>query len=237
MATTIARPTHENASTGAADGAALPLPPPRTAREISHPTEIPGPPLARWLFKDARAGWLWLPLRLYLGWAWLQHGLEKVTNPAWTESGQALAGFWGNAVTTDPKPVIAVPWYRAFIETMLGAQAYTWFADLVVYGEILVGVALILGAFTGIAAFFGAFMNWNYIMAGSASTNGLLLVIAVGLMVGWKVTGWVGLDRWLLPLLGTPWHPGTLFRPRDEGYERPIRLRSRRSRTDRAPII
>ena len=33
--------------------------------------------------------------------------------------------------------------------------------------------ALILGAFTGIAAFFGAFMNWNYIMDGSASTNAL----------------------------------------------------------------
>ena len=130
-----------------------------TDRAATHPAEIPGPPLAHFLFKDTRAAWLWLPLRLYLGWSWLQHGLEKVTNPAWTESGQALAGFWGNAVTTDPKPVITVPWYREFIETMLGAQAYTWFSDLVVYGEMLVGVALILGAFTGIAAFFGAFLQ------------------------------------------------------------------------------
>jgi thiosulfate dehydrogenase [quinone] large subunit len=54
-------------------------------------------------------------------------------------------------------------------------------------------------------------MNWNYIMAGSASTNALLLAIAVGLVAGWKVAGWIGLDRWLLPLLGTPWRPGTLF--------------------------
>jgi thiosulfate dehydrogenase (quinone) large subunit len=176
-----------------------------------HPTAIPGPPLAYRLFRDTRAAWFWLPLRLYLGWSWLQHGLEKVINPAWTESGDALAGFWGNAITTDPKPVITVGWYREFIEAMLGAQAYTWFSDLVVYGEILVGAALILGAFTGIAAFFGAFMNWNYIMAGSASTNALLFAIAVGLMLGWKVAGWIGLDRWLLPLLGTPWYPGTLF--------------------------
>jgi thiosulfate dehydrogenase [quinone] large subunit len=92
---------------------------------------------------------------------------------------------------------------------MLGAQAYTWFADLVVYGEILVGLALILGAFTGIAAFFGAFMNWNYIMAGSASTNALLLAIAVGLLLAWKVSGWIGLDRWLLPLLGDCPGPGS----------------------------
>ncbi len=65
-------------------------------------------------------------------------------------------------------------------------------------------------------------MNWNYIMAGSASTNGLLLVVAVGLVVGWKISGWVGLDRWLLPLLGTPWRPGTLFTGRTPGLAHPL---------------
>jgi thiosulfate dehydrogenase [quinone] large subunit len=188
-----------------------PTSPPPPDRAALHTTEIPGPPLAYFLFKDTRAAWLWLPLRLYLGWSWLEHGLQKITNPAWTQSGEALAGFWGNAVATDPKPVITVPWYREFIEAMLGAQAYTWFADLIVYGETLVGLALILGAFTGIAAFFGAFMNWNYIMAGSASWNPVLLAVAVGLMLAWKVSGRIGLDRWLLPSLGTPWRPGTLF--------------------------
>ena len=201
MATTLPRDAHARNSEGDR----------HEDRATQHRAEIPGPPLARWLFLSPQAAWLWLPLRLYLGWSWLQHGLEKVNNPAWTQSGEALAGFWGNAVTTDPKPVITVSWYRAFIESLLGAQAYTWFSDLVVYGEILVGVALILGAFTGLAAFVGAFMNWNYIMAGSAGTNPLLLVIAIGLMLGWKVSGWVGLDHWLLPLFGTPWRPGTLF--------------------------
>ena len=205
MAATLTRDPRSNTSPHAPDRAPL------------HPTQIPGPPLAYFLFKDTRAAWLWLPLRLYLGWSWLEHGLQKVTNPAWTQTGEALAGFWGNAVTTDPKPVITVPWYREFIEALLGAQAYTWFSDLIVYGETLVGIALILGAFTGIAAFFGAFMNWNYIMAGSASWNPVVLAVAVGLIVGWKVSGWIGLDRWLLPLLGTPWRPGTLFTGRRGG--------------------
>jgi len=44
----------------------------------------------------------------------------------------------------------------------------SWFASLVAFGEFLVGAALIVGAFVGIAAFFGALMNWNFIMAGSA---------------------------------------------------------------------
>ena len=61
------------------------------------------------------------------------------------------------------------------------------------------------GAFVGIAAFFGALMNWNFLMAGAASTNPLLLMLGIVLIRAWKVAGWYGLDRYLLPLLGTPW--------------------------------
>ena len=88
---------------------------------------------------------------------------------------------------------------------MLNAQAYTWFAKLIAYGEFLVGVALILGAFTGIAAFFGGLMNWNFMMAGSASINPMLFVISVGLILAWKVSGYIGADYFLLPFIGTPW--------------------------------
>ena len=66
-------------------------------------------------------------------------------------------------------------------------------------------IALILGAFTGIAAFFGALMNWNFMMAGSASSNPLLFVLALGLVMAWKIAGYIGLDYFLLPLIGTPW--------------------------------
>ena len=50
-------------------------------------------------------------------------------------------------------------------------------------------------------------MNWNFIMAGSASTNGVLAVVAIFLVLAWKVAGYYGLDRILLPRLGTPWQP------------------------------
>ena len=29
-------------------------------------------------------------------------------------------------------------------------------------------------------------------------------------MLAWKVAGYYGLDRYVLPLLGTPWHPGPI---------------------------
>lgn len=168
---------------------------------------VPDPPLAHALFSTTRFAWLWAIARLYLGYEWFTAGLHKLSDPAWMQGGEALKGFWtrATAIPEQGRPPIAYDWYRDFIAFMLDNGWYTWFAPLITYGELLVGIALILGAFTGIAAFFGAFMNWNFIMAGAASTNAVLFTLAVLLMLAWKVAGWYGLDRWLLPLIGTPW--------------------------------
>jgi thiosulfate dehydrogenase [quinone] large subunit len=176
---------------------------------------IPDPPLAHLLFNTTRLAWLWLIIRLYVGYFWLSGGWGKLSGGTWA-SGESLKGFWENAVQVpaEGKPPIAVGWYRDFIQYMLDQGWYTWFANLVMWGEILIGLALILGALTGIAATFGAFMNWNFIMAGTASTNAWLGLLAILLILAWKVAGWYGLDRWLLPLLGTPWYPGQLARSR-----------------------
>jgi thiosulfate dehydrogenase [quinone] large subunit len=110
-----------------------------------------------------------------------------------------------------PKPAIAYDWYRGFIETLINAEAHTWFSKIIIFGELAVAVALILGAFVGVAAFFGGMMNWSFIMAGSASTNGMLFAIATWLVLAWRNAGWIGLDRWLLPMIGTPWKSGSIF--------------------------
>jgi len=168
---------------------------------------IPEPPLAHMLFSTTKLAWLWAIIRIFLGYQWVTASLHKIEDPKWVSTGEALKGFWLNAVKIPEtgKAPITYDWYRSFLQFMLDQQAYTWFAKVVAYGEFLIGVALIVGAFVGIAAFFGAFLNWNFIMAGAASTNGMLFAIAVVLILAWKVAGWYGLDRYLLPLLGTPW--------------------------------
>jgi thiosulfate dehydrogenase [quinone] large subunit len=130
-----------------------------------------------------------------------------VGNPAWTQTGEAVKGFWTNAVLIPEagKPAISFDWYRSFLNMMLDMEAYRFMAPLIAYGELLIGIALVLGLFTGIAAFAGGFLNWNFMMAGAASTNPVLFALAVLLVLAWKVAGYIGVDRLLLPLLGTPW--------------------------------
>jgi len=169
--------------------------------------QVTEPPFVQKLFGDKRLAWLWVIPRLYLGYAWFDASQHKIFDPKWVQTGEALKGFWLGVVKTDPKPVAYFDWYRGFIQFMLDTQAYTWFAKLVAYGELLIGICLIVGAFTGVAAFFGGFMNWNFMMAGTASTNPLLFAIAVFLILAWKVAGYYGVDRVLLPQLGTPWKP------------------------------
>ncbi|MEJ2748523.1 MAG: DoxX family membrane protein [Anaerolineae bacterium] len=171
------------------------------------------PPIAQSLFGNVRWAWLWLILRLYVGWEWVNAGWGKLHNAAWTGSkaGTALTGFVNGALskTTGAHPDVQ-GWYAWFLQHVVLAHTTLW-SYMVSWGEFLVGVALILGLFTGIAAFFGSFMNANYLLAGAVSTNPILFAIATWLVLAWKIAGWWGLDRWVLPALGTPWRPGTIF--------------------------
>lgn len=168
---------------------------------------IPEPPLAKFLFADTRMAWAWLPLRIYLGYEWVVAGWGKVNSPVWTgdQAGVAIQGFIKGAVAKSggAHPDVA-GWYSAFLEGFVSHNA-ALFGHLIAWGELAVGVALIVGLFTGIAAFFGAFMNMNFLLAGTVSANPIMFIGQLVLILAWRTAGWIGLDRWLLPLLGTPW--------------------------------
>lgn len=185
-------------------------------------------PVARSLFGDVKWAWLWLILRLYVGWQWLEAGLGKMGNPAWTGSnaGAAITGFVNGALSkTGGEHPDVQAWYAAFLRNIVLPNASQW-SYLITFGEVLVGIALILGLFTGIAAFFGSPMNLNYMLAGTVSTNPILFVIATWLVLAWKTAGWLGLDRWALPALGTPWAPGLVFWHEQQATGSPVPDRS-----------
>src|SRR6476469_4539605 len=144
-------------------------------------TEIEGPAFTRFLFGNSRAGLFWLPVRLFVGFTWLEAGYHKFTGTGWLDGGAALQGYWQHAVAVPAQgqgsPAITFEWYRTFLQALLDNQACSWFAPLIVFGEMAVGIGLLLGVLTGFAAFFGAMMNMSFLLAGSASDNPVLFTL------------------------------------------------------------
>jgi thiosulfate dehydrogenase (quinone) large subunit len=184
-----------------------------------HETHIPEPRIARFLFADTRIAPVWLILRLWLGYQWLQAAWGKWTEGGWVGKGAggAVKGFAQGAIaqTTGEHPQVT-GWYADFLENVVVPNAAV-FSYLVIFGEMLVGIALVLGVFTGIAAFFGVFMNASYMFAGVAGANPLMAIVGVLLILAWRVAGWWGLDHWVLRAVGVPGAPGKLFERHPSG--------------------
>ena len=191
----------------------------------SRESQIPEPKISRFLFADTRLAPIWLAIRVYLGVLWFVAGWEKLTDPTgvWigSKAGVAVAGFAQGAMqqTTGEHPQVT-GWYASFLKEVVVPNA-ALFSYLVTFGEVLVGLGLIFGLFTGIAAFFGGTMNASYIFAGVAGANPLMFILATLIVLAWRVAGYWGLDRWVLPRVGVPGALGTIFHKRPAGEPGP----------------
>jgi thiosulfate dehydrogenase [quinone] large subunit len=181
--------------------------------------ELADPRAFRSVFSNTGLAPLWLIARLYLGYQWLMSGWERCTgSERWIATpgpdGLGLKALWERGITAPNGggPPVAYDWYRDVVQFMLRHEWYTWFSWIIAVGEVAAGVALIIGAFTGVAALGGLFLTFNFQLTGAATVNPLLFAIALLVMVGWKVAGWIGVDRWLLPALGMPWQPSQMWR-------------------------
>lgn len=187
-------------------------------------TVVEDPALARTLFNDVRLGWVWLAVRLYVGWQALEAGWAKLQSPEWMSGGTALRAHWERVVEANTAPGSGSNWYRHVLGYLLDTGGYTWAAKVIAIGETFVAIALLLGLMTGVAATLYCLASINVLIVGAGPVDPLLPALAVVLVLAWKTAGWIGLDRWLLPVLGTPWRPGL------------IRRRARGRASDRAPV-
>lgn len=188
-------------------------------------TQIPEAPIVRFLFADKRMAWFWLFVRLSVGLGWLAAGVSKMTGfafglrpngpPGWfmANDGAALKTFANMAIAHGgAQPVSGFPdwfvgapgWYASFLQSIVIPHAAI-FSTLVAFGEVLVGLGLFFGCFVGIAALFGLLLNINFMLSGVMDPNLVTGVETLFLILAWRIAGYYGVDRWLLPLLGTPW--------------------------------
>jgi len=152
---------------------------------------------------DTKSSWFWLIVRVYLGWEFLMAGWAKFTSAAWlgSSAGAGISGFVQGALakTGGLHPDVQL-WYASFLQTAVEAHPILW-SYVITYGEIAVGLGLIFGCLTGVAAFFGIFMNLNFLLAGTVSVNPIMAFLGIGILLARRVSGRVGLDYWVRPLM------------------------------------
>ncbi|MRH45039.1 DoxX family membrane protein [Aquibacillus halophilus] len=135
-------------------------------------------------------------IRIYLGYAWITGGWGKITGGEFDATG-FLHGAIGKA--TGEHPAVQ-GWWAAFLETVALPNAGL-FTFLVMWGELLVGIALVFGLFTNFAALMGITMNFAFLFSGTISTNGQMILLTAFLLAAGANAGKFGLDRYAMPYL------------------------------------
>jgi thiosulfate dehydrogenase [quinone] large subunit len=180
-------------------------------KAVTTTERFPEPSIAKFFLASEGSAAMWFIVRMEVGSEWLLAGWEKMQSPAWGTSGKAIAGFVAGALAKASGPNPSVQgWYAWFLQNAVQPNAGLY-SFLVTYGEFAVGLGVLLGILTGIAAGFGVLMNMNYLLAGTVSINPILGMFGLFLLFSWRVCGWIGGDRFLLPALGLPWKRGSLF--------------------------
>jgi len=136
-------------------------------------------------------------LRLYLGYSWFTHGLEKLMKAEPFNAGGFLTGAVAKATGENPA---VQGWWADFL-TAVAIPNVELFSTLVVWGEILAGLGLMLGCFTTVATLGAMAMNFAFLFSGTVSTNAQMVLLEIFIVVAGANAGRYGLDRWVLPYL------------------------------------
>jgi thiosulfate dehydrogenase (quinone) large subunit len=172
--------------------------------------------ISDWLFRSREASFLWLVVRLWLGYQWLNAGYQKVWGSErsffWFGGGAGVKGFATAGVvgSTTGKGGASYGWWAAFLHNFVIPNA-SLIGRVVSLGELLIGIGLILGLFTGAAALAGVFLNLTYMFSGSAGVNPMFALLSVFLILAWRNAGWIGVDRFVLQNAWTPHQFGSVF--------------------------
>ncbi|MFC5448714.1 DoxX family membrane protein [Paenibacillus aestuarii] len=154
--------------------------------------------MMNWLRENKYAAVLLTFIRVYVGWEWLIAGWHKITG----DKAFDATGFLKNAIakpvvetgTTDAVYGNFVAFLKSFALPHVGL-----FNVLIPWGELLVGLGLILGALTTAAVFFGLLMNFMYMFAGTVSTNPWLTMLGFFIIAAGVNAGKFGVDYLILP--------------------------------------
>jgi thiosulfate dehydrogenase [quinone] large subunit len=143
-------------------------------------------------------------LRIAMGAGFLFAGLEKfldITGKPFSAAGFLKGATGGTLPGSDPK-IVVNPTHDFWVSLAANQQAIEVINFLVVFGEIAIGTALVLGLFTRFAGVMGALMMGLFFVANWSFANGpfnqQFMYGVVSLYLAYAAAGEVwGLDGWI----------------------------------------
>ena len=111
-----------------------------------------------------------LLLRLSISYIWLTAGLSKLFNPQFISN-------YSSTITNFAKNC-GYDFYTDFLNKYVIHNSYI-FAQLTTWGEILTGVAFLIGFPMSIAAIVGIFMNLNYYFVATSTPSQFVNIIMI----------------------------------------------------------
>ncbi len=135
-------------------------------------------------------------LRGYLGYTWFMAGWGKIAGGQFDASG-FLQGALAKATGENPA---VQDWWMVFLKNTALPNVEV-FNFLVPWGELFVGLGLLIGCFTKTAVFFGMAMNFSYMFSGTTSTNPELVLLSMFILISGMNAGRYGVDGIIMPFL------------------------------------
>lgn len=175
---------------------------PKQRSTYAIPTRIANNPLVaaiRWPFVNKFASPIWLALRLYIAWIWVQMSIAKF-EAGWLSSDPVGQMFQVIAKGTLPVPL---PFYRGVAQALLDAGISPLLSHSMPFLELAVAVSLISGVLVPVAAVGAILLNVNIILSGMGSPafDGPIIASEILFVLSYRVVGTIGFEKLALRIL------------------------------------
>ena len=157
---------------------------------LDDPSKLTTPRPLQWLARSKAMAVVWTAMRVWLGVMWIQAGDAKLwgaENSAFLHHGGAgVAGFAAHGVA-------AYSWWASFLHGFVVPNA-GWIGVLIAVAEFAIGIALVAGFLTPVAALGSLALLFTYVMSGTASVCAFYALFSIVILATWRTSSWLGVD-------------------------------------------
>ncbi len=160
---------------------------------IGDPAERPTARAWDWVKESKILAIGWTAMRIWLGIMWIQAGATKLWGSESAgfihNNGAGVAGFAAHGTP-------AYTWWGTFLHSFVVPNS-GWIGVLIAVAEFAIGIALVAGLFTRLAALGSLALLFTYVMSGTASVCAFYALFAIVILTMWRTSSWLGLDGML----------------------------------------